>query len=162
MIKLETISKSESARYMGVKGVPDGQVTEILNRLEPVVRERVRPAYVYRKTSVNFTADGLFLDGINKELYGNDIKKHLSGCTSAVVLAVTLSGEADKLIRQTAVTDMADSLAVDCLCSAAVEQVCDIAEKEIFSIVKAPTERGVLVPVTVIFRLIFRKIYCIS
>ncbi|MCM1315376.1 MAG: hypothetical protein NC205_01275 [Prevotella sp.] len=138
MIELETISKSESARYMGVKGVPDIQVTEILNRLEPVVRERIRPAYVYRKTSVNFTADGLFLDGISRELAGNDIKKHLSGCTSAVVLAVTLSGEADKLIRQTAVTDMADSLAVDCLCSAAVEQVCDIAEKEIFSVVEAP------------------------
>lgn len=138
MIKLENISKAESARYMGVKGVPDVQVTEILNRLEPVVRERIRPAYVYRKTSVNFTENGLFLDGISRELSGNDIKKHLSGCTSAVVLAVTLSGEADKLIRQTAVTDMADSLAVDCLCSAGVEQVCDIAEEEIFSIVKAP------------------------
>ncbi|MDE6832967.1 MAG: 5-methyltetrahydrofolate--homocysteine methyltransferase [Ruminococcus sp.] len=137
-MKLETISKNESARYMGVKGVPDGQVSEILNRLEPLVRERVRPAYVYRKTSVNFTEDGLFLDGINKELSGNDIKKHLTGCTSAVVMAVTLSGEADKLIRQTAVTDMADSLAVDCLCSSAVEQVCNIAEKEIFSVVKAP------------------------
>lgn len=138
MIKLETISKSESARYMGVKGVPDGQVAEILNRLEPVVRERVRPAYVYRKTSVNFTADGLFLDGISRKLAGEDIKKHLAGCTSAVVMAVTLSGEADKLIRQTAVTDMADSLAVDCLCSAAVEQVCEIAEKEIFSAIDAP------------------------
>ncbi|MDE5861032.1 MAG: 5-methyltetrahydrofolate--homocysteine methyltransferase, partial [Ruminococcus sp.] len=104
MIKLETISKTESARYMGVKGVPSGQVKEILDRLEPVVRERVRPAYVYRKTSVKFTEDGLFLDGINRELSGNDIKKHLTGCTSAVVMAVTLSGEADKFIRQTSVT----------------------------------------------------------
>ncbi|MDE6035521.1 MAG: 5-methyltetrahydrofolate--homocysteine methyltransferase [Ruminococcus sp.] len=137
-MKLETISKTESARYMGVKGVPTRQVTEILNRFEPVVRERVRPAYVYRKTALRLTADGLYLDGINRELSGNDIKRHLRGCTSAVVMAVTLSGEADKLIRQTAVKDMAYSLAVDCLCSSAVEQACNIAEKEIFSVIDAP------------------------
>ena len=138
MIKLETISKTESARYMGVKGVPPRQITEILERFEPVVRERVRPVYVYRKTAIRRTAEGLYLDGMDKELTGNDIKRHLKGCTSAVVMAVTLSGEADKLIRQTAVTDMADSLAVDCLCSSAVEQACDIAEKEIFLVIEAP------------------------
>lgn len=138
MMKLEPISKTETARYMGVKGVPDFQTMEILNRLEPIVRERVRPKYVYRKTSVNFTENGLFLEGMGASLDGEDIKKHLSGCTSAVVMAVTLSAEADKLIRQTAITDMADSLAVDCLCSSAVEQVCNNAEKEIFSTINAP------------------------
>ncbi|MCM1507856.1 MAG: 5-methyltetrahydrofolate--homocysteine methyltransferase [Ruminococcus flavefaciens] len=138
MMTLETISKEESARYMGVKGVPDGRVKEMLDRLEPVVRERIRPKYVYRKTSVSFTEDGVYLGGLSTTLAGNDIKKHLSGCTEAVVLAVTLSAEADKLIRQTAVTDMAEALAVDCLCSAGVEQVCNNAEREIFSVIKAP------------------------
>ncbi len=138
MMKLNPVSKSEAARYMGVKGVPDGRVMEILDRLEPVVRERMRPEYVWRKTAVDFTEDGLFLDGLNVPLLGKDIKKHLSGCSEAVVLAATLSAEADKLIRQTAVTDMADALAVDCLCSAAVEQVCNRAEDEIFSVIHAP------------------------
>ena len=138
MMRLKPISKAETARYMGVRGEPDFQTMEILNRLEPVVRERIKPKYVYRRTPVNFTANGLFLDGISRELAGEDIKKHLSGCTSAVVMAVTLSAEADKLIRQTAITDMADSLAVDCLCSSAVEQACNIAEREIFSEIKAP------------------------
>lgn len=138
MITLNTISKQEASRYMGVKGVPDAQITEILDRLEPIVRERVRPKYVYRKTAVNFTENGLFLDGLNVPLVGEDIKKHLSGCQEAVVLATTLSTEADKLIRQTAVTDMAEALAVDCLCSAGIEQVCNIAEDEIFSVIKAP------------------------
>lgn len=138
MMKLEAISKTESARYMGVKGVPDGQVTEILDCLEPLVRERMRPKYVYRKTSVDFTENGVFLDGLGVPLVGEDIKKHLSGCSEAVVLAATLSSEADKLIRQTAVTDMAEALAVDCLCSAAIEQVCNRAEEEIFSFINAP------------------------
>lgn len=138
MIKLDIISKSEAARYMGVKGVPDIQVMEILDRIEPVVRERMRPKYVYRKTSVDVTEKGVFLGGINVPLAGEDIKKHLSGCQEAVVLAATLSAEADKLIRQTAVIDMAEALAVDCLCSAAIEQVCNRAEDEIFSVIDTP------------------------
>lgn len=138
MMMLKTISKSETARYMGVKGVPNAQIMDIIDRFEPIVREKMRPKYVYRKTMINFKENGLFLDGLNVSLDGNDIKKHLSGCQEAIVMAVTLSEEADKLIRQTAVTNMAEALAVDCLCSSAVEQVCDRAEEEIFSAIKAP------------------------
>lgn len=135
MMKLNPISKSETARYMGVKGVPNGQIMEIIDRFEPIVRECMRPKYVYRKTSLSFTEKGLFLDGISSPLIGNDIKKHLSNCQEAIVMAVTLSDEADKMIRKTAVSNMADALAVDCLCSSAVEQVCDRAEEEIFSVI---------------------------
>ncbi len=137
MMILNPISKSETARYMGIKGVPDGVTAEIIDRCEILVRETVRPKYVYRKTTVEFTAEGVLLGGVRKLLGGNDIKKHLSGCTEAVVMAVTLSAEADRLIRRTAVTNMADALAVDCLCSSAVEQVCERAEEEIFSNIQA-------------------------
>lgn len=137
-MKLNHISKSEAARYMGINGEPDSRVAEILDRIEPIVRERVTPKYVYREASVELTDEGIRLDDVSSVLTGDDIKKHLKGCNKAIILAVTLSAEADKLIRQTAVTDMAESLAVDCLCSAAVEQVCDLAEQEIFSQIKAP------------------------
>lgn len=132
-MKLNVISKSESARYMGVKGIPDGQTKEILEKYEPIVRERLKPSYVYRKVKVNFMPDGVKFDGINAVFTGNDIKKHLSGCESAIILAVTVSSEADKLIRQASVVGMADALAVDCLCSSAIEQACDMAEEEIFA-----------------------------
>lgn len=138
MIKLNCISKAEAARYMGIKGEPDSSITEILDRLEPLVREKIMPKYVYRETPVELTAEGIRLGDVTSVLTGEAIKKHLKGCNKAVILAVTLSAEADKLIRRTAVTDMAESLAADCLCSAAVEQVCDLAEEEIFSQIKAP------------------------
>jgi hypothetical protein len=93
----------------------------------------IRPAYVYRETDIVLSENSVIADGMAAPLTGKSIVKHLAGCKKAVLMAVTLSAEADKLIRQTAVTDMAESLAIDCLCSAAVEQVCDIAEKEIFS-----------------------------
>lgn len=137
MMKLNPISKKEVCRYMGIKGVPDDRIAEMIDRCEIIVRESVRPKYVYRKTTVEFDENGVFLGGINKMLSGSDIRKHLSGCTEAIVMAVTLSAEADKLIRRTAVTDMAEALAVDCLCSAGVEQACELAEKEIFENIKA-------------------------
>ncbi len=137
MMKLNPISKEEAGRYMGIKGVPDDRIAEMLDRCEIIVRESVRPKYVYRRTTVELAENGVFLGGISTMLSGRDIRKHLSGCTEAIVMAVTLSAEADKLIRRTAVTDMAEALAVDCLCSAGVEQACELAEKEIFENIKA-------------------------
>ena len=132
-MKLEPISKAEAARYMGIKGEPDRAASELLDRAEKLVREKVSPQYVYRETSAELCSNGVKLGCMDTLLSGNSIRKHLEGCERAILLAVTLSAEADKLIRQAAVSDVAFSLAVDCICSAAVEQVCNRAEEEIFA-----------------------------
>ena len=137
-MELSQISKSEAARYMGVKGTPDQAVAELLDRAEKIVREKIHPKYVYIETDVTFTDEGVVLGAMSVPLTGEDIKRHLRGCNKAILMAATLTQEADKLIRQAAVTNMAESLAIDCLCSAAVEQVCDRAEEEIFSRCSAP------------------------
>ena len=132
-MELNPISKAEAARYMGVKGVPDSAVSALLDEAEKVVRSRVRPKYVYLETSAELTDAGVILGAVSEPLTGEAIKRHMEGCTRAVLLAATLSQEADKLIRQAAVDNMAYSLALDCICSAAIEQVCDRAEEEIFA-----------------------------
>ena len=132
-MEISPISKKEAARYMGVKGEPDRAVTELLDKAEKLVREKIRPKYVYIETDVSFTDAGVMLGAMSVPLTGEDIRRHLSGCNKAILMAVTLSQEADKLIRQSTVTNMAESLAIDCMCSAAVEQACDRAEEEIFS-----------------------------
>lgn len=136
MMKLSPISSEEAARYMGVRGEPDENVARLLDKYEPIVRENLRPAYVYRQGDVERTENELKICGIS--LLGNDIRRHLDGCEKAIILGATVSAEADKLIRQTSVTDMAAALAVDALCSAAIEQVCNLAEEEIFAAVNAP------------------------
>ena len=118
---------------MGVSGEPDAQVQQLLDSAGRRVRERVLPRYVYRESALSFDDRGVFIEGMTAPLTGNDIRKHLSGCTKAVVLAATLTPEADKLIRQAGISGMAETLAVDCVCSAAIEQVCDRAEEEIFA-----------------------------
>ena len=99
-MELLPVSKSEAARYMGVKGAPDPAVAELLDRAESLVRERVRPKYVYLETDITFTDDGVLLGAMTEPLTGEDIKRHLKGCKRAVLLAATLSQEADKLIRE--------------------------------------------------------------
>ncbi|OPZ20269.1 MAG: Vitamin B12 dependent methionine synthase, activation domain [Firmicutes bacterium ADurb.BinA205] len=137
-MKLDPVSIEEAARYMGVRGVPDEAVCGLLTRADEMVRNSLSPKYVYRETSVDITESGVKLECMNVPLTGKNIASHLSGCTKAVLLAATLSSEADKLIRQYSVRDMAFSLALDCVCSAAVEQVCEKAEEEIFFAIDAP------------------------
>ena len=138
MIALDHINKDEAARYMGVREVPAENIAGLLERCEKRVLNVIRPNYVYREAELEFTENGIRAGNMSELLTGSDIARHLAGCTKAVLFAATLSAEADKLIRQAAVTDVAESFAIDCLCSAAVEQVCDAAEEEIFSVIEAP------------------------
>ena len=63
MIELSEISKAEAARYMGIRTVPDMQTAKLLDKWEMIVRNRLRPAYVYREVDMEFTAEGIRLDG---------------------------------------------------------------------------------------------------
>lgn len=137
-MQLNPISKSEAARYMGIKGEPDAAVAALLDKAELKIRSRLAPKYVYRETELRFENGGVRLACMDKPFIGADIMNHLTGCTKAVILAATLTAEADKLIRQAQFSDMAEALAADCLCSAAIEQVCDRAEEEIFAQLKYP------------------------
>lgn len=137
MITLKELSKTEALRYMGIHKGTDKFACELLDKYEPVVRKALRPAYVYREANIEFGGDGIRLSGFPAILTGKSIRLHLDGCDRAVILGATVSSEADRLIRTVSITDMAGALAVDCLCSTAIEQVCDSAEEEIFSAVKA-------------------------
>ncbi len=129
---LEEISIKEAARYIGIRTVPDEQTANLFERYEKIVRSRLRPAYVYRETEIDFKKGFVVLSGMDVPLTGESIQKLLDGCNRAVILGATVSAEADRLIRETSVVNMAAALVVDALCSAAIEQVCDRAEVEIF------------------------------
>ena len=133
MITLSAINKSEALRYMGHKGEASTALSDILDKCEKLVLEAVRPAYVYREVSLIHSDENISVEGGYLYLTGKDIKRHLKGCDKAVFFAATLSSSADTLIRHLEAEDMTMAFAADALCSAAVEQVCDLAEEEIFS-----------------------------
>ena len=61
-------------------------------------------------------------------LSGADIRAHLSGCGSALLLGVTLGPGADQQIRRAGVGDIAAGVAADALGSTLAEQAADAAE----------------------------------
>lgn len=137
-ITLEKLNRDELYRYLGYKinNTPDEMVRGIIDKCEEQLLWKVRPAYIWQIFDVReYYGDsvykGMDVVGTNLVLAGESIRTHLRGCNKIVLLAATLSGEADKLIRQTEIKDMADALIMDTAASVAIEQVCEQAEENI-------------------------------
>lgn len=129
-ITLTEINKAEALRYMGYgRNKPDDVTMQNIIECEKALLDAIKPEYVYRIFNLNRTNDGIEILGTSLVLTGNDVAKHLEGCDKAALLAATVSGGADRLIRSYAAYDMAKSVITDCLASAAVEQVCNEVDK---------------------------------
>ena len=128
---LSDLNIDEVLRYMGVPPEKADPATRTLARECGIqLIQEVRPRWTYRVCSLAPEANGIRLD--NKLLLpGQDIKQHLYGCSQAVLFALTLSAGADGLIRRTEPVDMAQAYALDCCATAAVEHLCDQAEKQL-------------------------------
>lgn len=112
---------------------PDADMQKLLDECERRLLDVIEPRYLYKAFDIDGRDDGIYVDGTSLILKGGDIAKHLSGCEKCVLMCVTLSSGADRLIRTLEACDMTEAVITDCLASAAVEQVCDIAENEIRS-----------------------------
>ncbi len=129
-IALTEINKAEALRYMGYgKNKPDEVTMQNIIECEKALLEVIKPECVYRIFDICRTDDGVSVEGTSLVLTGKDVANHLKGCPKAALLAVTVSGGADRLIRSYAAYDMAKSVITDCLASAAVEQVCNEVDK---------------------------------
>ena len=124
---------NEILRYMGCPPEQAAPQTRTLAEQAAVQMEQTaRPRSVFREFGLSITGDGVLLES-GLLLPGRDLAQHLAGCDRAVMLAVTLSAQADALIRRAESRDMALALALDCAAAALVEEVCDRLEGEIFA-----------------------------
>lgn len=132
MINLKNIDREEAFRYMGIKGVPPETVISEAEYCEKLLLECISPKFHWTAAGISgHSENGIMLAGHKLILKGNDIAGHLNGCSGVILLCATLGTGTDKLIRKFQSEDMAKALITDSLASAAVEQVCDIAEDEI-------------------------------
>jgi len=124
---------NEILRYMGCPPEQAAPQTRTLAEQAAVQMEQTaRPRSVFREFGLSITGDGVLLES-GLLLPGRDLAQHLAGCDRAVLLAVTLSAQADALIRRAERRDMAQALALDCAAAALVEEVCDRLEADIFT-----------------------------
>lgn len=127
-VKLRQLNRSDALRYMGYGNrEPDGTTEKLLDKCEKELLRTIDGKYLYRVFPL---VDGQIPDS-KFHLDGESIKRHLEGCTKAIFLCATLSDSVDRLIRIKQISAMAEALVIDALASAAVEQVCDVAENEI-------------------------------
>lgn len=129
-LKIEKLNRRDAFGYMGYKG---GEIKErilaIADECEEILLKAIKPFMVYRVFDIEKTEKGIEIKNTSLIFRGKDIADHLEGCQKAVLMCVTLSAEVDRVIRSYEACGMEKALIADALASAAVEQVCEIAEK---------------------------------
>lgn len=107
-------------RYLGAAGwTPDEATASLLDEAETLLRRAATPRGIWR---------ALPLQALELSEAGSDLARHLQGCSSLVLMAVTLGSGADALIRRLELSDIALGAAVDATASAAMDGLCDDVE----------------------------------
>lgn len=131
-MKLEKIDRAEAFRYMGHKGgaLPKN-INELADECEQRLLASIAPKFVYSVFDIGYAENGITIGNTPLVLGGNDIAAHLADCERCVLFAATLGAGADAVIRGYESSAMEKAVITDCMASAAIEQVCDLAEAEI-------------------------------
>lgn len=133
---IEKLNRAEILRYLGYK---DSGVTEPIERLldlcEKETLEVIQPKYIYRRYGLEPVPEGLQISGTSLILTGEDIREHLKNCTEVFLMGVTAGIELDKRIRRYMVTEPDVGVVMDSCGIQAVEEIADLAEKELEQIV---------------------------
>ena len=129
MITLQSLNKAEAVRYLGGAGVaPNDAMNALLDDCERELLSVIDAKYLYRVIDLP----------CGELTQGQDIKKHLAGCQRAAVLCATLGAGVDRLLRVSQIADMSRAVVLNSLAAAAIEQVCDEAERLIAERVSEP------------------------
>lgn len=127
VMELESIPMDEVLRYLGAAGKDPGPLLPLAESCCRELLAAARPRWTWRAFACGETPEGVLLEG-GFLLPGEDIRRHLSGCREAVLLAATLSQGVDALLRRTQLSDLSRSLVLESCATAAIEEVCDRGE----------------------------------
>ena len=122
--KPDAIDLQQAARYFGQRGPADKATASLLERCAVPILAAATPRAVWLEGDVQSLAEaGLLL--------GEDVFRHLTGCSQAGLLAVPLGPGVVAQCRRAGVGDIAAGVASDALGSALAEQMADAAEAEL-------------------------------
>ncbi len=128
---MDSINQKEALRYLKYgNNLPDENIQQIMNECEKKLLSVIKPRYTYKVFDIKIS-DKVYLENCTLTLNGNDIKKHLENCSKAVLMAVTLSADTDKFIRNSQISNMTEAVILDSMASVCTEQLCDEVEEEI-------------------------------
>ena len=120
-----SIDPNEVLRYLGGgHAVPPEALLDEIDRCGRQLLNAVTPKVIWHA----FPLSDFSLEGTRVHLSGQDIRRHLDGCTHCVLLAATLGLEAEQLIRRAQARDLSQAVSLDGCASAAIECLCDQVE----------------------------------
>lgn len=113
----QMLDRATVLRYLGAGGwTPDAATAALLDKAETALRAAATPRGVWRE---------LPLTALDLPTAGTDLARHLRGCDTMVLMAVTLGSGVDAMIRRLEVTDIALGAVADAAASALMETLCD-------------------------------------
>ncbi|MGN0690434.1 MAG: methionine synthase [Oscillospiraceae bacterium] len=139
MIEIEKINREEALRYLACNNEKAREdLAPLIDECEKELLSVLSPKFTYRYFDISFSDKKVYLKDTDIFFEGNDIFSHLDSCRGAYLIAATLGSGVDRLIRKLQIENMAKAVVTDALASAAVEEVCALAENEI----KNRSEKG--------------------
>ena len=111
--------RSETLRYLGVRGLPDEQTLALAARGEEEAEKYAKPRFIARRFALEGEPPVLAGEGV--ALRGQDIARYLRGCSGVYLIAATLGFDAEKRINHLMNTSPALGVATDAACTSALE-----------------------------------------
>ena len=93
------IDRREVLRYLGCGTTePDEATAALVEECVSQVRLLATPRYLWREFPIRM-GEGVELAGASFSLEGEDIRRHLTGCKSCVLLAATIGSGIEQALR---------------------------------------------------------------
>lgn len=122
------IDRAEVLRYLRWYSPAESLPPEMsgqISRAENDILAAAQPRFVYKCFALEKAADEVRLAGSSLVLAGQDIACLLQNAENCLLLAATLGGGVDGLIRRAEICDVSRALLLDACASAAVENLCE-------------------------------------
>lgn len=124
-IQVTSLNRDETLRYLQCDNSINEDFANLIDDCEKQILRAIQPRYIYQKFDITPLEDYISVNDTNLKFYGKDIKKHLEGCNSVILMCATISSGVDRVIRMAEISDMAKALVLDVLSSVAIENVCN-------------------------------------
>lgn len=127
--RLKEIPVKEVLHFLGWRGTPVEQgILKQIASLSDEVTKIVQPHVIIRRFAIGSSGA---LDGTSFFPQGNDVHALLSSCCEAVLLAATLGAQSERMLLRARAQGAERALLLDAVMSAAIEEVCDQAERKL-------------------------------
>ena len=100
-------------------------IADQLMKAAGLILENARPRSFYTVSDIKKSDGNIYLGNSSIKIPGLDAGKLLGECSSCIIMAATLGGQVDRLIRRYQVSDMGMAVILNSCAAAGIESVCN-------------------------------------